>query len=1573
MASDSTPARGPNTRAGAPGEVLRILVIDENPRDRALIAESLKNGLPDSEVAEVREPAELSAALERADFDVILADHRPSWIDAFLVLGKVRERHPDLPVLLCTATGSEELAVAAMKAGFDDYVLKHPHHFPRLVPAIRSALADASRRRIGREAETRYRTLFEGVPVGLYRSTPTGQVLDANPALLRMLGYPSREILMAANLCSLYVDHKAHDRMRRQLDKDGEVRDLEVSWKRYGGQLIWVRENIRAVRDPLGRLLGYEGLVEDITESRRARAELEESNQFREEIISGASEGIVVYDRAMRRIVWNRYMEEITGIPAERALGGRAFDMSPTLRGPGLELLQAALEGQIVSSGDMFIEIEETGRSSWVVGTYGPHRNAAGDIVGVIGVIRSVTERRRNEQALRESEQRFRLVADAAPVMIWMDDADGMSTYFNKPWLDFTGRTLEQELGRGSRDGIHPDDLLARFIAVYDAAFTARRGFQTEYRLQRADGQYRWVLETATPRFTASGDFEGYAGTAIDITERRQGEQVLRKERRFLRQVIDINPNFVFAKDREGRFTLVNQAVADAYGTTVENLIGKTDADFNGNPEEVEHFRRGDLMVMNSLQELWIPEEKITDASGKVRWLQTVKRPVVGDDGQAHQVLGVSTDLTERLRAGEALKESEARFRLMADAAPVLIWLSDASAQCTFFNKPWLDFTGRALEQEIGDGWMDGVHPDDLVVARSFEKFERTESPYQVEYRLRRRDGEYRWVLDTGIPRFTPEGAFEGYIGSLIDITDRRRVEEALKESEARYRTQVENAPEAIVVFDVDTGRFVEANDNATRLWGLSRADFLEKDPLALSAPLQPDGRRSADAIGENIGRALDGETPLFEWIHRDALGRDIPCEVRLARLPSATRRLVRGSVIDISERKRAEKLQSALYRIAATTSATEDINEFYAAIHGIVGELMYAKNFYVALYDARADVIAFPYCVDEVDGRLDAMRPGRGLTAYVLRTGEPLLSLSEDFEEMVGRGELELVGAPSVAWLGVPLKRGGKTFGVLVVQSYDPRFTFGQAEKEVLMFVSQHIAVALERKRAQEAMRESEERYRLLFERNLAGVYRMTLVGRILECNDALARIFGYASREELVDRDMAVLYPDAHQRRDFFDRLLQARSLANHEMRGSRKDGGTAWTFQNASLLADEQAGEVIVEGTVSDITERRQLEEQLRQSQKMEGIGQLAGGIAHDFNNLLTTVLGYSDMALSQLPAQDPIREDIAEIQKAGQRASNLTRQLLAFSRKQVFEPRVLDLNSLIAESSRMLARLIGEHIHFVTELDPELDSVRADPGQVEQVIVNLVVNARDAMPQGGALTMRTSNVDVAAASTRDHSVAPGRYVVISVTDTGVGIDPETQKRIFEPFFTTKEKPHGTGLGLATVYGIVSQSGGHIVVQSEPNRGSTFAIYLPRVAEHAAAASAVPAVAVRRGSETILLVEDEDAVRGLTRRCLESSGYTVLQAASAEEALPIAANHSGRLDLLLTDVIMPGASGPELARRLLETRPGTRVLYVSGYTDASMASQGALDDGAFFLQKPFTPESLARKVREVLDARD
>jgi len=388
--------------------------------------------------------------------------------------------------------------------------------------------------------------------------------------------------------------------------------------------------------------------------------------------------------------------------------------------------------------------------------------------------------------------------------------------------------------------------------------------------------------------------------------------------------------------------------------------------------------------------------------------------------------------------------------------------------------------------------------------------------------------------------------------------------------------------------------------------------------------------------------------------------------------------------------------------------------------------------------------------------------------------------------------------------------------------------------------------------------------------------------------------------------------------------------------------------------------------------DVTARRQLEDQLRQAQKMEAVGQLAGGIAHDFNNLLTAILGCTQLLLHATPPEDARREDVEEIKNAGLRAAELTRQLLAFSRRQVLAPKLLDMNSVVANMDKMLRRLIGEDVALVTELAADLGPVNADPGQLEQVLLNLAVNARDAMPQGGRLTIATANVVLTEEyAERHHRLPPGQYVLLAVSDTGVGMDEATQKHLFEPFFTTKEVGKGTGLGLATVYGIVKQSGGYIWVYSEPGHGTTVKVYLPRVAgaaEPLPAAEAAPEL--RRGTETVLLVEDAAPVRTLARKSLENCGYRVLDAADGRAALDLSAHHAGGIDILVTDVVMPGMSGRELAERLAPLRPGMRVLYTSGYTDDAMVHQGVLRSGVAFLQKPFVPESLARKVREVLD---
>jgi signal transduction histidine kinase/CheY-like chemotaxis protein len=390
------------------------------------------------------------------------------------------------------------------------------------------------------------------------------------------------------------------------------------------------------------------------------------------------------------------------------------------------------------------------------------------------------------------------------------------------------------------------------------------------------------------------------------------------------------------------------------------------------------------------------------------------------------------------------------------------------------------------------------------------------------------------------------------------------------------------------------------------------------------------------------------------------------------------------------------------------------------------------------------------------------------------------------------------------------------------------------------------------------------------------------------------------------------------------------------------------------------------------IRDISERNQLEQQLRQAQKMEAVGRLAGGIAHDFNNLLTAIFGYADLLAEDLPPGSPAQADVKEIRTAANRASALTRQLLAFSRQQVLQPVVLNVNEVVRDLENMLQRVLGEDVELEAHFAADLGNARADPGQLEQVILNLAVNARDAMPTGGKLTIETANVDLDEHYAQTHRpVVPGRYVMIAVSDTGIGMDAATQARMFEPFFTTKEPGKGTGLGLATAYGIVKQSGGYIWVYSEVGGGATFKIYLPRVDAPADVVAAPPELGTVAGIETVLLAEDDPLLLPLARDVLKRLGYTVLEARTPADAVAVAQAHAGIIHLLISDVVMPGESGLQLARRLLEVRPNLRVLYISGYSDEAVVRHGLLDPGTTFLQKPFTPAALARKVRELLDA--
>ena len=518
----------------------------------------------------------------------------------------------------------------------------------------------------------------------------------------------------------------------------------------------------------------------------------------------------------------------------------------------------------------------------------------------------------------------------------------------------------------------------------------------------------------------------------------------------------------------------------------------------------------------------------------------------------------------------------------------------------------------------------------------------------------------------------------------------------------------------------------------------------------------------------------------------------------------------------------------------------------------------------------------------------------------------------------------------------------------------------------DILSLLVCGIVVAVrEKKRAQKQLKSTEAHSELLFNESPLPMWVSSkATQKFLDVNAATTAQYGYARDEflRMTVRELQFAEESGTPEEKTATPGAEFAGVLHH-----RKKDGTRIDVEITSrpIVWHDQPAVLAV---ARDVTEKRRLEEHLRQAQKMDAIGQLAGGIAHDFNNLLGVVIGYSELLMEQFEPGDGKREKIEQIKKAGDHGAALTRQLLAFSRKQMLEPKVLNLHRLMADLSKMLQRLIREDIRLVIGGGEDLRMVKVDPGQMEQVIINLVLNARDAMPNGGQLSIRTENADLDEAYVRMHAeVTPGQYVALTVSDTGMGMDAATRNRVFEPFFTTKEK--GTGLGLATVYGIVKQSGGHIWVYSEPGRGSTFKVYLPMVSEPAAAGRYAAPALPPKGSETILLVEDAEGLRGFVRELLEGRGYRVLEAENGRQAIAAASAHAGDIHLLLTDVVLPEAGGREVARQVLELHPEARVLFMSGYTDDAMMQQGVLSSEELFLQKPFTAYALASKVREAL----
>jgi two-component system cell cycle sensor histidine kinase/response regulator CckA len=881
-------------------------------------------------------------------------------------------------------------------------------------------------------------------------------------------------------------------------------------------------------------------------------------------------------------------------------------------------------------------------------------------------------------------------------------------------------------------------------------------------------------------------------------------------------------------------------------------------------------------------------------------------------------------------RAQQSLDSSEAHRQALLDSALDCIVCADAETKITEFNVAAEKTFRVTRSQVLGKDLVQAIlHPAlqhrirrDFFVPSTLSCADIVGN--RLETKCLRADGS-EFPAEVTVTQILIDKKLS-YTVYVRDITARQRAEETVM----RLAAIVESSQDAIIGKDLNC-RITSWNKGAELMFGYSINDAMSQD-ISILAPAGRSGEMQRIIEELKAGRLIKN----FETVRMAKSGRIIYVSLTVSPVLDSNGNIVGASSIarDITPQKLAEE---ALRRATETS--------VYASPVPIIAADKHSR---VTMWNPAAEAL-FGWSEEEVLGKAIPIIPP---------------------EEKKAASELHARLLAGEIVRGIDVLRQTRDGSVLAIKmSAAPIRDENRMVKGIIGFLTN----VTDLQRSEQALRQAEQKYRTIFENAAEGIYQSTLDGKYLAANPALARMLGFDSPEELISTRTdisAQRYVSREKQTEFVRIMTEYGAVQNFEYEAFRKDKKMILVSENARVVRDFAGRVLYFEGTVEDITRQRELEHQLRQMQKIEAVGRLAGGVAHDFNNILMAISSYAELLERKLTDPSTGRY-VSEIVKATKRGSSLTDGLLTFSRKQVLSPKVLDLNALIAEHLKMLARLIPENIELKFAAGGNLGHVRADPSQVQQVLMNLIINARDAMANGGRLLLQTTNAELDGTSSRHNQGAAARCVLVSVTDTGCGMDSETMSHIFEPFFTTKEQGKGTGLGLAIVFGIVKQSGGHVSVQSEPDKGTTFKVYFPMVEAALERENTAVVKHPSTGTETILLVEDEDGVRNSTAEYLRDSGYAVLTAAGGPEALHVAEQYDRPIHLLLTDVIMPFMSGRGLAETLTSLRSETRVVFMSGYSDNLLSTHQILDTKHRLLRKPFSLESLGQCIREVLES--
>jgi PAS domain S-box-containing protein len=1133
---------------------------------------------------------------------------------------------------------------------------------------------------------------------------------------------------------------------------------------------------------------------------------------------------------------------------------------------------------------------------------------------------------------------------------VYIQDTSGRFLYVNRAAEEMYGLPRERIIGAMPELLAAPGRNDLAGLGPLLAAALAGQAQRFEFWGRRADGSIFPKDVSLSAAFWE--DRPVVVAVARDISGRKAAEDALRRSEERLGSIFRAAPVGI-GLTRERVILEANETLCRMVGYKRHELLGQgarllypTEDAY----EEVgrEKYRQIEECGTGTVETIWRRKD------GSLIHILLSSTPANARHPE-QGVTFVALDITARRQAEESLRRSEHFMRAVLESSPLGISVRSGDGRLISANDAWRRIWAIPAEDVLED--MARPRQDLRLDERddySLPWWEEIRRVYREGGRLAipemrtrgRRPGSAEWISQHFYAIPDEAGAVDRIVVITQDISERKRAEEALRDSERRLADAVAMARLGHWEYDPAGDRFAFNDQFYTVLRTTAEAqggysmplveyqrlflhpdesDAVEREHFLAQAASQPDFTHQVEQR-VRFGDGTEGWISVRTFLRRDSAGRTIGTY---------------GIIQDVTERR------LAVEQLRETSRMLEE-----AQRQARIGS--YSLDLGTGLWQSSP-------VLDEIFGL-------RGQDFHPDVAGWVSLIHPDD------RVEMERYLREDVVGRGGEFDRSYRIFrrqdGALRWVHGRGRLTHGPDGRPTHMLGS--ILDITERQEAEEALRRSEAHYREFFEHDLTADYISLADGSLVDCNPSFLALFGFASREEALRTNVGVLYPDASLRRAMLEQLTRQGKLEYLEIELRDLAGQPVHVIMNVLGSFDEEGGLRRMQGYLFDITKFKLLQQQFYQAQKMESIGRLAGGVAHDFNNLLTVINGHVDMLQAQCKDEDPLREQLGEIGHAGERAARLTRQLLAFSRRQVLQLEAIDLNAVVGDMQRMLQRLIGEDVRLVTELDRDCGTVMADTGQLEQVVVNLAVNSRDAMPDGGSLTVATRAVQVDEEFCRLHPpMRPGHFCLLEVTDTGAGMSRETLGRVFEPFYTTKEKGKGTGLGLATVYGIVKQIGGFIWVESEQGVGTTFQIFLPVVREQARRREAErPSDQHLRGSERLLVVEDEVMVRRLAVRMLTSHGYTVREAADGEEALRLLGDSGAGVRLVLSDVIMPRMGGRELVERLSRLPDAPRVIYMSGYTEDSIARHGILDPGVHFIQKPFDMLVLLAKVRAVLD---